>query len=89
MKEYRIVNYFDVWGNPKEGFEVNNLCEHSRTMRESFADHKDIIRFLKNEDFLARHVRENMLVIEWLDEDFIEISIKRDGRPLCRIEGVA
>lgn len=25
MHRYRCIDYFDVWGNPTDGFEVNNL----------------------------------------------------------------
>ena len=23
---YTLINYFDVWGNAADGFEVNNQC---------------------------------------------------------------
>lgn len=26
MPTYSLINYFDVWGNAKDGWEVNNLC---------------------------------------------------------------
>ena len=24
--KYSVVHYFDVWGNPDDGFEVNDVC---------------------------------------------------------------
>lgn len=89
MKTYRIVNYFDVWGNEKDGWEVNNVCQHGEYVeREAFNDRAEMLAWLKNMDFLAKYVRLNMLEIEWLDDDFIEISRKANGCPVCRIEGV-
>ncbi|MBS5368967.1 MAG: hypothetical protein KHY19_05845 [Coprobacillus cateniformis] len=26
MNRYKLVDYFDVWGNEEEGWEVNDLC---------------------------------------------------------------
>lgn len=25
-RRYRLINYFDVWGNAEVGYEVNDLC---------------------------------------------------------------
>jgi hypothetical protein len=30
--EYRAINYFDVWGNEEEGYNVNDSCEESVRM---------------------------------------------------------
>lgn len=80
-----LINYFDVWGNPKDGFEVNNLCREGEVeLPENFTDH-DVLKALKAKGFLKPHVRLNMLLIEDL-WPFVEISQRNNGCPICRLE---
>jgi hypothetical protein len=73
MLKYRLVNYFDVWGNDKDGYEVNNLCEEGFIEVDENAKNEDLVKALKEFGFLASHVRMNMLDI-WNDYEFIEFS---------------
>lgn len=81
----QLINYFDVWGNKTDGWEVNNLCNEGEIeLPETFTD-KDILKSLKAVNFLKKTVRGNQLIIENL-WPFYEISQKKDFCPICRIE---
>lgn len=86
MVEATLVNYFDVWGNKKDGWEINNLCTEGIVELPENFERKDIVKALKDFGFLAKHVRLNMLEIEDL-YPYYEISHKAAGyKPICRIE---
>jgi hypothetical protein len=52
------VHPLDVWGNRKEGFEVNDVypSQGTVTLHEDMT-HDEIVRALKREGFIDRHVR--------------------------------
>jgi hypothetical protein len=80
-----LVNYFDVWGNKKDGYEVNNLCSEGEVQVKSWED-GDILKALKEKDFLKKHVRKNMLNFVDCFDEIVEIEHKKTGRPICRLE---
>lgn len=85
MVQYRLINYFDVWGNKRDGWEVNNLCEEGIIeLPENFTD-KDMIKALKEFGFFKKTVRSNQLDI-WNDYHMIEFSQRKDQQPICRLE---
>lgn len=82
-----LVNYFDVWGNAKDGFEINNLCKEGTVLIPENHTHKDIVQALKDVGFFKKHVRSNMIdVSDNGDGIMIEIEKRRDGKPVCRLE---
>lgn len=81
---YKVVDYFDVWGNKKDGFEVNNLATVGEITVKDYTDTKEIIQALKAIDYLASHCRTNMFDV-WNDYDMIEFNHK-NGRPMFRLE---
>lgn len=84
LSSYKVVDYFDVWGNDKEGYEVNNLAEIGHITVKNYTDTKEIIQALKEIEFLAKHCRSNMFDV-WNDYEMIEFSNKK-GKPLFRLE---
>jgi len=80
--EYKLINYFDVWGNKEEGYEVNNLCDEGNF---HVAEDIEIIKALKKIGFLLPNVRKNQFIIEDMGE-IIEISHKKSLQPICRLE---
>lgn len=45
--KWRLINYFDVWGNAEEGWEVNNQCIEAEDIHISDeATDKDICEYL-------------------------------------------
>jgi len=94
-REFHVVNYFDVWGKAKDGFEVNNLCLESYTITVDMAlegDHfrRQIMTGLKRHDFFKPSVRLASWRIDWnsSDDTHIEIEQTKDGMPVCRLEAV-
>ena len=89
MKKIRVTNYFDVWGNKKDGWEVNNLCHDDYSVRSNFDiwNKKAVLRFLKRIDFLNKTVRMASLDWEATNRGFI-IDQHSDGCPVCSVEEV-
>ena len=82
---FRLINYFDVLGNPKEGWEVNNLCvEKEGITIVDDATEKEILHFLKEIRFLTtddmRRVRLENYGDGW------EIYAVKGWMPLGRLE---
>lgn len=78
---YTLINYFDVWGNEVDGYEVNNQCvEATDVIIADDATDQDIINYLCQHEYL----NDDGL---WLYEienngDFIEIFAKETMMPL-------
>ena len=86
MSKYKLIDYFDVWGNADEGYEVNNLCTAIEEVEIPFdATKEDIIRILQEVDYLGESVIPDMfeVVDDW---EMIEIFRDSDMYPLGRLE---
>jgi len=83
----RLIHYFDVWGNAKEGFEVNNFCEQAILEFPEWPTKEEILKRLKKIDFINKTVR--MRSVRW-DENYSDaIGIEdRDGRPVAFLERI-
>ena len=82
MRKYQIAT-LDVWGNEKDGFEVNNVYKTSDSilLKEDFSN-KDVMKALKKEGFLKKYCQERWLNFECSDYSFICIESARTGEPL-------
>ena len=82
-----LVNYFDVWGNKKDGWEINNLCTEGKIeLPDDYTD-QDIVKALKEFGFFKKTVRANMLDIEHHLWPYVEINHKKENyKPVCRLE---
>lgn len=86
MMKISVTNYFDVWGNKKDGWEVNNWCADEYTVRKfDIFDKQAVLRFLKRIDFLLPSVRVKSLTWEDTDRGWI-IDQASDGCPVCFVE---
>ena len=86
MKTYSLINYFDVWGNEEDGYEVNNLCvEFDDLHIAQEASDDEIIDYLAAIGFLSSNDYNNYIV-ESSDDDFIEIFASENMYPICRLE---
>jgi len=79
--KYRLVHYFDVWGNRKEGYEVNNQCEHAIVEFTDYPSNDEILNKLKKINFLKKTTRKNSFNFDNQGEN-IEIET-HEGRPIC------
>ena len=83
---YDLINYFDVWGNEEDGWDVNNV---SRDETDIWIDDdttdEELVDFLIDDvGFLSPSARGKVAV--WNDGDMIEFEVKETGEPLCRLE---
>lgn len=83
MSKYSLVNYFDVWGNAKEGWTVNNQCvEFDELVITDDATDKDILTYLKEVGFLTTDDMRRVRLDTATYADAIEIYAVKGWKPL-------
>lgn len=83
--KYRLINYFDVWGNQEDGYEVNNLCSEGELFLAGDYTKKDIIAALIDFGFFKPTVTEEMVEIDDM-YDMIEFFDSHNYMPIGRLE---
>ena len=79
---YTLINYFDVWGNKKDGYEVNNQCEEGNDFYISDdSNAKEIIQFLKLSGFLSSKADLRTVLVDFVEYGY-EIYSKKNRMPL-------
>ena len=86
VNHYKLIDYFDVWGNATDGWEVNDLTtvEEDIVIAEDSTD-EEIIDFLIQIEYLKPEARENVH-LESYDNEMIEIVQTKDDYPIGRLE---
>ena len=86
INHYKLIDYFDVWGNPIDGWEVNDLTtvEEDILIAED-STNEEIIDFLIQIEYLKPEARENVH-LESYDNEMIEIVQTKDDYPIGRLE---
>ena len=87
-KYYELVDYFDVWGNEEDGWEVNNQTVWDGAddiYMSADTTETELIDYLKSIRYLDDNVKESDLYIDWGDGDFIEIFKADDMMPICSL----
>lgn len=83
--KYKLINYFDVWGNEETGYEVNDLCvEETGIFLSDDSTDQEILSFLVRIGFLITDDPRKVCVVN--NGDMIEIESVEDGCPLGRLE---
>ena len=82
---YRLVNYFDVWGNEKDGFEVNDLCYAGWYVVSEKATNKHFIKTMRKDLGVKPRLR---LQVNGDCGEMIEIEHKSSGEPIGRWEKI-
>jgi hypothetical protein len=76
---YYVIEH-DVWGNARDGWEINDSRRTGECVVLSTSmNEKEIVQALKEEGIVRRDLRMNMIQIEWND-DRIEVSDSK-GKP--------
>lgn len=85
-QDYELINYFDVWGNPEDGFDVNDLDRTGEiiTITDDATD-EDIVDGLINMGFLKSDAK-GRIYVEDMGDGFIELSVEETGEPIGRLE---
>lgn len=85
---YDLINYFDVWGNNKDGYDVNDLCvQESGLFIADDATSKDIANFLVRIGFLNTSDLRRIRIIDNCD-GMIEIEAVKDNYPIGRLQAI-
>ena len=87
--EYRLIHYYDVWGNYFDGWEVNDKCDITETYGTitiaDDASDTELIDFLIQIGYFTEEARGTVCV----DGDDVMIEFFEDnGFPLCRLEKI-
>lgn len=85
---YKLVNYFDVWGNENDGWEVNNLCTEGKYEVKSFTDEALLELLIKDANFLLPHITLEDVIFDQSSFEMIEFSRVDNGKPLGRLEKI-
>jgi hypothetical protein len=79
-----LTNYWDVWGNKKDGFEVNDVSKYQISGTEKdFANELSILRLLKKAGFVKKTAKTASLAYDFWSENEVELTCKKTGKPLC------
>lgn len=85
MVKVELVDYYDVWGNAEDGYEVNNISREDTFELENLED-ETIIEKLKEIHYLNENATpENITVDDCYP--YMEI-LESNGYPLGRLEVV-
>lgn len=88
VNHYKLIDYFDVWGNAEDGWEVNNLTtvEDDIVITEDATD-EEIIDLLERIGYLTEEANRNEAVyLDSQDDMIIEIIAEEDDYPIGRLE---
>ena len=88
--KYALVNYFDVWGNEKDGWEINNQCVEFDDLHISEdATEKNILDFLVMLGFLSTSDRRKIRIDMNTYAEAMEIYAVKGNRPIASLRRVA
>lgn len=79
----------DVWGNEKDGFEVNDRYEcFEEKVRDNFFSwgDKKVVRWLKDRGLIKSGIHTKSIEIDGDGETYYYINDSRNGRPEYQIE---
>lgn len=88
LMKFQVVDYYDVWGNETDGWDVNGVSREDYYIDLVFDNTDDeIIEKLVEVRYLSVDAVDHVNV-DWLDDTMIELTVKEDGFPLGRLEKV-
>lgn len=82
MVAYEVRYHFDVWGNPRDGFDVNDSRSIGTIKFSDYPTDRQILQALKEMREVAKHVRLNMIDVRDNVGGSIDIDRRATGRPL-------
>ena len=86
--KYKLVDYYDVWGNEEDGFEVNDIAVIADDIVISDdADEQDILDLLYDMEYLNTK-DPNKVYVNMSDFDMIELFDASNDCPIGRLERI-
>lgn len=84
---WTLFDYFDVWGNAEDGWEVNDQSmEFDDLYIADDATDEELIAYLKSINYLSEYVQLGKDVVIEDNGDMIEIFKADDLMPICRLQ---
>ena len=88
LMKFQVVDYYDVWGNETDGWDVNGVSREDCDIDLVFDNTDDeIIEKLVEVRYLSVDAVDHVNV-DWLDDTMIELTVMENGFPLGRLEKV-
>lgn len=91
VSRWRLIDYFDVWGNEEDGYWVNNQTEVlDDIMMTADVTNEEIFNFLKDAvGYFGPDAKFENMNFDG-DDEYIEICSEQEwGKyPLCRLERI-
>ena len=84
ISTWRVFS-LDVWGNARDGYEVNDRSGIGKVRLPDDATNEQIVRALKDAGILRKTVRMSQIAIDG-DDMFISIDQAKDGKPVFQLE---
>lgn len=84
---FDLIDYFDVWGNEEDGWEVNDqsVVEEKIWISDDTTE-EELFNYLKDTvGYFNKNTKFSDVEIQWYDPDFIEIFQASDGCPVCSL----
>jgi hypothetical protein len=82
------IRGYDVWGNSKDGYEVNDSYVTVRgitVLPGEYDSDKGNLKLLKRSGFLKKQARLSQLDFDSPSEENVYINVKKTGYPLGEI----
>lgn len=80
-----FINYWDVWGNENDGWDVNDVSRHTLKNSEPPKTETDVLAVLIDNDIVYADITLEDLTLEF-SECSVEITEFKTGRPFGRLE---
>jgi hypothetical protein len=84
MLKFEVIDHWDVWGNKKDGYEVNDSSRLKEALSVKSLDDKDIIKALKDYGYFKKTLKMAHFDIQG-DDTCIKIDRAKDGCPYCTL----
>lgn len=89
-RRYNFINTFDVWGNAKDGWVINNQCVEFEDVFIAYdSSDKEILSYLKELGFLATDDMRRVCIDHCNPTDTIEICARKGMMPLGYFSPIA
>lgn len=88
VSKWVLVDYYDVWGNADDGWEVNNVSREDEITISDDASDEEIFEYLRDTvKYFNKSLKFEDVYVTG-DDDIIEFEASADGMPICRLERI-
>ena len=75
----------DVWGNARDGYNVNDRCKSGKIELPDDADDRAVVKALKADGWIKAGIHFSSIEIDG-DDYGMHVSQARDNRPIYQLE---